>query len=181
MKEEIIAETSRLLFRRFVPDDAASFYQLNLDPAVIRHTGDPPFESVDAARTFIEQYKAYQKWGFGRWAVIEKDTNAFIGFCGLSRNEQDDVDVGYRFFQSKWGKGYATESAKASLELGFHTFDLPYIVGRSAIANPPSIRVLEKIGMTYWKHDGCKGIAEAVYYRIDRDQYLRSEKWKPAI
>ncbi|MEO0582968.1 MAG: GNAT family N-acetyltransferase [Bacteroidota bacterium] len=176
MKEEIIAETSRLLFRKFVPDDAAAFFQLNSDPEVIRHTGDPPFESVETARTFIEQYTAYHTWGFGRWAVIEKDTDTFIGFCGLSKNEQDDVDLGYRFFQSKWGKGYATESAKASLDLGFRTFALPYIVGRSAIANPPSIRVLEKIGMTYWKHDGCKGIAEAVYYRIDSNTYLDAEK-----
>ncbi|MEO1807856.1 MAG: GNAT family N-acetyltransferase [Bacteroidota bacterium] len=176
MKEEIITETSRLWFRKFVPGDATAFFQLNLDPEVIRHTGDPPFESVESARTFIEQYKAYEKWGFGRWAIIEKDTDAFIGFCGLSKNEQGDVDLGYRFFQSKWGKGYATESAQASLDLGFRTFSLSYIVGRSAIANPPSIRVLEKIGMTYWKHDGCKGIAEAVYYRIDRNTYLDTEK-----
>ncbi|MEL7065484.1 MAG: GNAT family N-acetyltransferase, partial [Bacteroidota bacterium] len=94
MKEEIITETSRLWFRKFVPEDATAFFQLNLDPEVIRHTGDPPFESVESARTFIEQYKAYEKWGFGRWAIIEKDTDAFIGFCGLSKNEQGDVDLG---------------------------------------------------------------------------------------
>lgn len=175
MPKEIITETSRLLFRRFLLEDAAAFFQLNADPEVIRYTGDPPFESVQAAHKFIEQYTAYADWGFGRWAVLEKASGEFIGFCGLSKNEQGDVDLGYRFMRSVWGRGYATESARVSLKLGFESFRLPYIVGRTAIANTASIRVLEKIGMSYWKHDGCKGIADAVYYRLDQATYLKQK------
>lgn len=176
MTKEIIAETSRLILRKFIPDDDEAFYHLNADQEVIRYTGDPPFASVEAAREFIEGYQAYDNYGFGRWVVEDKNEQRFVGFCGLSRNEQNDVDLGFRFFRADWGKGYATESALMSLKVGFEDLHLPYLVGRAATANGASIRVLEKIGMTFWKYDGCKGIADAVYYRMDAQDYFSSKR-----
>ncbi|MEZ4687860.1 MAG: GNAT family N-acetyltransferase [Bacteroidia bacterium] len=72
------------------------FYELNADPEVIRYTGDPPFGSVEEARKFIEEYDAYAKHGIGRWAVIEEEMGDFIGFCGLKKHDDGEVDLGYR-------------------------------------------------------------------------------------
>ena len=93
-----IIETPRLILREFTVDDAYKIWELNSDPEVIKYTGDPPFENVENARKFIENYEEYKKTGFGRWAVIKKDSNSFLGWCGLKLNEQNLVDIGFRFF-----------------------------------------------------------------------------------
>jgi len=78
-----IISTPRLLLREMTPEDAGNLYYLNLDPEVIRYTGDPPFDSILDAEIFLNRYDHYQKYGFGRWAVIRKLDNAFLGWCGL--------------------------------------------------------------------------------------------------
>ena len=163
-----IAETKRLILRELMPSDAESFYDLNADPAVLRYTGDQAFASIEEAKTFLLNYEDYRKNGFGRWAVMHKDKDMFIGWCGLKLNEEKQIDLGFRFFQRFWGNGFATEAAMASLAFGFNSLDLDEIVGRASIDNLASIRVLEKIGMHYWKTESCEGIHNARYYRISR-------------
>ena len=164
-------ETPRLLLREFDVSDARALYKLNSDTEVMRYTGDKPFSSIAEAKTFVQDYDAYEKQGFGRWAVISKATGQFIGWCGLKRNEKDLVDIGFRFFRDQWGKGYATEAAKATLVYGFEQLGLERIIGRAARENTASLRVLEKLGMDYWKQDSCMGIANSLYYKIDKDQF----------
>lgn len=82
-----ILETPRLLLRELHPADAESFYRLNLNPNVMRYTGDTPFKDVSGAKAFLERYPDYKLNCYGRWAVITKDTNEFIGGCGLKRGE----------------------------------------------------------------------------------------------
>jgi RimJ/RimL family protein N-acetyltransferase len=118
---KIILETERLLLREMTADDAENAYELNSDWEVIKYTGDEAFESVEAAKTFLENYKDYEKNGFGRWAVMLKETGEYLGWCGLKLNETiKEVDLGYRFSRRNWGKGYTTESSKACLEYGFN-------------------------------------------------------------
>lgn len=159
-----ILETERTYLRRFVLEDAIHFYELNKDPEVIRYTGDPPFDNPAKARSFIEGYTCYEIDGFGRWAVILKASNEFIGFCGLRKLEEtEEIDIGFRFFRKYWGKGYATETAKACLEYGFKELGLERIIGRAAHENKASIAVLKKIGMSY-SHDGdCHGQHAEIY------------------
>jgi RimJ/RimL family protein N-acetyltransferase len=87
---------------------------------------------------------------YGRWAVHTKAENEFIGWCGLkSRPERKEIDLGYRFIRSSWGKGFATEAAYASLRYGFDKLQLDRIIGRAMPQNLASIRVLEKCGMQF--------------------------------
>ena len=164
---KIILQTPRLQLRQFELDDAEALYTLNSDPDVIKHTGNTAYTSLDEAVAFVQNYPEYKKNGYGRWAVVKKSNQACIGWCGLKKNELDLVDLGFRFFKSEWNKGYATESAKASLEYGFSSLQLPQIMARAAKENVASIRVLEKLGMHYWKSDDCNGIHNAHYYRLD--------------
>lgn len=159
-----IAETTRLYLREMTAADAENAYLLNLDPDVIRYTGDDPFESIEAARTFLEQYDHYQKYGFGRWAVIRKTDDAFLGWCGLKYTKDlDEYDLGFRFLKKHWNRGYATEAAKVCIDLGFNTFNMPVIVGRAMKENAGSIKVLEKVGMTYFNSFDFEGRDGAIY------------------
>ena|SRR6218665_1825481 len=151
-------ETERLYLREITTEDAPIAYELNLDEEVIRYTGDDSFESIEEARAFLSRYDHYQKYGFGRWAVIRKTDDEFLGWCGLKYSEDvDEFDIGFRFFKKYWNKGYATESAKASLRVGFEKFNMKTIVGRARKENAASICVLEKLGLTFsdtYEEDG---------------------------
>ena len=146
---EIVIETGRLLLRNFTMDDAALVLELNRDEEVTRYTGDP-VRDIEHAREVLEKsiLPQYAAHGFGRWAVLLKPGLEFIGWCGLKfRAGRNEIDLGYRFKVSAWGKGYATEAAAASLDYGFRKLGLPRIVGHSMPANLGSIRVLENCGM----------------------------------
>lgn len=169
-----ITETKRLVLREFCTSDARDFYALNADPEVLRHTGDTAFGSLNEAAMFLENYSDYRENGFGRWAVIDKEKGDFLGWCGLKKNEEELVDLGFRLFRRAWGHGYATESALASLEYGFGPLGIQEIIGRASQENLASLRVLEKIGMDFWKYGSCAGIPKAVYYRISKTRFMHS-------
>jgi ribosomal-protein-alanine N-acetyltransferase len=156
-----ILETERLYLREFRVDDAEDMFNLNSDFEVIQYTGDVAFKTIQDAKILIENYDHYQKYGFGRWAVIEKETEEFLGWCGLKYSEEkDEYDIGYRFFKKHWNKGFASESSLACLEFGFSKFKMKKIVGRVMLENIASIKVLEKIGLSFDKYfdfDGQKG------------------------
>lgn len=145
-----ILETQRCYLREFSINDAQSFYDLNIDPEVVKYTGDKPFGNVQEAKSFLENYNQYQQHGFGRWAVIDKNTNEYLGWCGLKYSpDLDEVDLGFRFFRKYWNQGYGTETAKACIDFGFNTLNLSKIVGRAMEANVGSVKVLEKTGMEF--------------------------------
>lgn len=157
-----LIETPRLLLREFTPDDAAQMYQLNLDPEVIRYTGDGPFASVATARDFLSRYDVYQRYGMGRLAVLRREDEQWLGWCGLKYHpDQEAVDLGFRFFRRFWGQGYATESGRACLEYGFQMLELHEIIAHVVKVNIGSVRVLEKLGFSNWRPfdlDGMEGM-----------------------
>lgn len=143
-----IIETIRCRLRPLEPDDAEKMYALNLDPEVIRFTGDASFSSVDEARTFLKAYDQYKKYGIGRWVVERKEDKEVIGWCGLKFHPDDDLyDIGYRFFRKYWGQGYATETAGACLQYGREQLGLAEVYAHAMTGNIASWKVLEKIGM----------------------------------
>ncbi|MEG0928470.1 GNAT family N-acetyltransferase [Chryseobacterium sp.] len=164
-----ILETERFLLRELTVGDAMSFYELNENSKVIQYTGDRPFESVEEATTFLQNYKDYDENGYGRWAVIDKSNNEFLGWCGLKYDSsKDETDLGFRFFEKFWNRGVATESAIACLKYGLDQLKLKKIVGRAMSENIASIKVLQKLGFTFEKEfdfDGCKG----VIYTIEKN------------
>ena len=163
----LILETDRLLLREFSPNDAKNLYNLNLNPKVIRYTGNSAFKSIDEAKKFLENYRDYELNGYGRWAVINKESNKFIGWCGLKYGEmENETDIGFRYFEEQWNKGYASESAKACLNYGFEKLNLKRIIGRAMKKNIASIKVLEKIGLEFERDVEFEG-EEAVIYQTE--------------
>ena len=88
---KIILETDRLYLREFLASDGIHFYHLNNDEEVIRYTGNEPFDSLEDAMNFIKNYSDYKRNGYGRWAVCLKETNEFLGWCGL-KYENEKID-----------------------------------------------------------------------------------------
>lgn len=161
-----ILETERTYLREMTPDDAQNAFELNSDPLVIQYTGDVSFESEEEARMFLTKYDHYEKYGFGRWAVILKETNEYLGWCGLKYSaDEDEFDIGFRFHQRFWNKGFASETARACIQLGFEKFNMETIVGRAMKENLASIRVLEKCGLTFlsdYQFDEEEGVVYSI-------------------
>ncbi|MES2629462.1 MAG: GNAT family N-acetyltransferase [Bacteroidota bacterium] len=156
--------TTRTLLRKLTINDAEDFYALNLDPDVLKFTGDQPFKSVLAAKNFLAGYDQYEKYGVGRMAVIDKNTSGFIGWCGLKYSEdKEEYDIGFRFHKQYWNQGYATETALKCLEYGFTDLGIERIVGRAMKENTGSIKVLEKIGMTFKQYFDFGGNEGVIY------------------
>lgn len=160
-----ILETDRLLLREFVAGDAEVYFRMVSDLDVTRYTGDGGKTPGEVTRMMEERLFAdYRLRGYGRWAAVYKPTGAVIGFAGLKYLEDvDEVDLGYRFFKEHWGRGLATEAARAVLAHGFGTLGLRRVIGIADVGNKASIRVLEKVGFAFEKHTTYRGHEVAWY------------------
>ena len=147
-------ETARLWLRRFTLDDAAEYQPLVSDPAVIRYTGEPPLQTVEAVQQVLlsRPLRDYAVHGFGRMACIEKSSGRLVGFCGLKYLEDlKEVDIGYRFLPETWGKGYATESALAVMAECRRQGAIQRVIGLVEPENTASVKVLKKLGLGFEK------------------------------
>jgi len=150
---DAIIETERLYFRELTAADDVNILELDTDPEVHEYLGKKPIQSLSEAQDVISFIKQqYVDNGIGRLAIIEKETANFIGWGGfklvkeLTNNHLNYHDLGYRFIKKYWGKGYATESAKATVKYGFEQLNLKTIYAIADVNNIQSRKVLEKCG-----------------------------------
>ncbi|XZF15487.1 GNAT family N-acetyltransferase [Chitinophagaceae bacterium MMS25-I14] len=153
---KIFGETERLLYREIQPEDDVHMFTLDSDPLVHRYLGGKVQTNIEQAREVIRLIRdQYATNGIGRWAVIEKRTGNFTGWAGLKlmktsvNGHINFHDVGYRFIPAYWGKGYATEAARASVQYGFETLGLTEMFGITDLDNLASFRVLQKAGLQF--------------------------------
>lgn len=154
--QPVITETERLVLREILPTDAVGMFELDSDPLVHKYVGAKPVQTIEQSQEVIKMIRTqYAENGVARWAVIEKESNKFIGWAGLKyyREEinglKDFYELGYRFIPKYWGKGFATEAGIASLNYGFTQLDLDIIYAMADAANAASVNVLQKCGMKY--------------------------------
>ncbi len=150
---EIKTETDRLILREIIEADDLALFELDSNPEVCIYLGNNPVKNLEESQEIIKFIQIqYAENGIGRWAVILKETNEFIGWCGLKLYKEalnhhiNFYELGYRFMPKYWGKGFATEAAKASLNYGFNKLKQEKIFAITDINNLKSIHVLEKIG-----------------------------------
>lgn len=173
---KIHCQTDRLLLREIGPNDLEDLYELDADPEVHRYLGNHPVTDIKQTEAIIQSLlDQCQKNGIARWACILKDTGEFIGWSGLKyeihvRPGMEYYDLGYRFKQPFWGKGYATESALASRDYFFMKMEGEVLNAAAHVDNIGSNRVLQKTGM---KSDGmfeCDGSFHN-WYTMDRSDW----------
>jgi RimJ/RimL family protein N-acetyltransferase len=145
--------TKRLLLRRWQPSDLSLFAAMNADPEVMEHfPARLTAAESDALVAKFEQH--FEQYGFGLWAVEVPGIAPFIGFIGLAHvgfeaEFTPAVEIGWRLARAYWGKGYATEGAKAVLDYGMNKAGLREIVSFTAQSNMRSQKVMQRIGMEY--------------------------------
>ena len=145
--------TERLMLRKLTNEDVDNIFLLDSNPEVMKYVGVPPTtEKGESARMLENIINQYQNNGTGRLAVIEKETSQFIGWSGIKlltdevNGFKNVYELGYRFLPEFWGKGYATESALASLDLGFNQLNAEKIYAYADIDNQSSNHILTKLG-----------------------------------
>lgn len=149
-----ILETDRLRLRRLSPDDAEFIFELVNDPAWLRYIGDKNVRTLDDARGYILKgpVEMYHRLGFGLYLTELKDNAVPVGICGLiKRDTLEDVDIGFAFLPEFRAKGYAHESAAATMAYGRDVLGLKRIVAITTPDNDASIRLLEKLGFRFEK------------------------------
>lgn len=143
--------TDRLILRRWTAADREPFAAMNVDPEVVRYLRGKLDRAASDA--FIDRIEAgFRRYGFGLWAVEVKDSGLFLGFTGLAMQNfpahfTPAVEVGWRMARHAWGKGYATEAARAAVMYGFTTVGLPEVVSITTRTNERSIAVMRRLGM----------------------------------
>jgi RimJ/RimL family protein N-acetyltransferase len=153
---KIFAETERLILRELVVSDANGLFAVDSDPDVNIYLGNNPVKSIEQTNEIIKFIRnQYIENGIGRWAMIEKNTHNFIGWAGLklvketTNNHCNYYDLGYRLNKNYWGKGFATEAAKASVDYGINQLNLKDIYAIADSNNVASKKVLEKVGLKF--------------------------------
>ncbi|MFT6148037.1 MAG: RimJ/RimL family protein N-acetyltransferase [Saprospiraceae bacterium] len=166
----IIAETERLILRKIKLFDASAMFEMDSNPNVLKYLTIDKIKSIEVSKQHILniQYQ-YEKCGVGRLAVVLKSTDEFIGWSGLKyikepiNNHKNIFDLGYRFLERHWGKGYATEAAQASLDYGFNTLNLKKIHAITMSDHTDSQSVLKKIGFQFQNIFSEKGFPHHWY------------------
>jgi RimJ/RimL family protein N-acetyltransferase len=147
-----VLETERLVLRHLNLDDAAFMQVLVNDPTWLRFIGDRGVRSIDDAREYLRKgaIASYAQHGFGLYMTELKEDAQPIGICGLvKRDTLPDVDVGFALLPQFAGHGYAGEAATAVMEHARRKFGLTRVVAITNPENHGSIRVLEKIGLSF--------------------------------
>ena len=151
MIEHVICETERLRLRRWHDEDKTPFARMNADPTVMNYFGPPLSRSASDAAV-NDQLLLMMANEPAFWAVERLDDGQFMGCIGIKRVNfkaafTPTYEIGWRLARSFWGHGYATEGAKAALNIGFLRWDLSTIHSFTVPANKGSQSVMEKIGM----------------------------------
>ena len=159
----MILETERLILRPHVVDDADALEAVLGDPVAME------FYPAALDRRGVEGWinnnrQRYQRDGFGKWAMVVKSTGEIGGSCGPALQEvegRSEIEVGYNVRRDLWGRGYATEAARACIEYGFRELGAQRVISMIRPENVRSIRVAEKNGMhrekiVFWRgYDHC--------------------------
>ncbi len=150
----LILETDRLILRELRLSDADAFFAMDSNPNVHSYLWNKPVQKMEETIEVIAFVrKQYVDNGIGRFAIVLKETNEFVGWAGIKyntvvlNNKINFYDIGYRLDEKFWGKGYASEATFAWLKYAFETMNIKTMEAAAHIDNIASNKILQNIGM----------------------------------
>lgn len=172
-------ETKRLVLRELLFSDAEALLKMENNPNVYAHLGSNSIKTIEDANEFISETRTqYVVNKIGRFAILTKETNEFIGWAGLKfviepKNELVNFfDLSFRLQEEHWGNGYAKEAAEAWLSYGFNKMKKHSIYAFAQLENRNSKRILEKIGMKQKSEYKWNDIPY-VWYEITKEEFSK--------
>lgn len=173
MKDYFI-QTNRLGIRSLQEDDFQALTSILGNPIVMRFSAKGlPFTDQEIIEFLKQRFAEYQRFGFSSWAVELKNDGTFIGIAGIRHmlvDNIDEIEIGFRLAPIYWEHGYATEAAMAIRDYAYNTLGIQRLIALVEPNNDRSIRVIEKLGMSYEKDTIYMGKQARVY---------ASDKYKP--
>jgi [ribosomal protein S5]-alanine N-acetyltransferase len=172
-----VLQTERMVLRQMEMDDVDDLMGIFSDPVAMRYY--PGTKSRQEAEEWVRRVQeSYRDNGFGLWVAVLEDSEEFAGQCGLTVQEverKNEVEIGYLFLRKFWGRGLATEAARAARDHGFHTLGYERLVSLIDPGNLASRRVAEKAGLTLekvvwkWNKEICVYALRKVSLATKRD------------
>lgn len=167
-----VIETPRLFLRRLEERDAERLLEIYQEPGLLEYFSVGPPETLEDARAAIRRHMLrYEEWGFGLWATVLRETGELIGRCGLILQNLDwgqEIEVAYIISHEQWGKGLASEAARAIRDYGFEQLKQERLVCLVHVENERSKRVARAIGMSPER--------QTKYYGLDVDVFAMSRQ-----
>lgn len=186
---DTVIETERLILRNWrAADREPMFEHLNSQENVMRWLlGVQTREQCDEMIDKLMRWQA--EGGHTFWALERKENGELLGFCGLKRVQSDKtepdpgtLEIGWRLRESAWGKGYAKESAIASMSYGFDNFEEEFVSAFTVDGNTGSWGLMEKLGMKrrkdldYWDDEWGPDLGHGIVYRITREAWAEKRQ-----
>ena len=184
---EVVAQTERLVLRRFTADDVDLLVELDSDPEVMLYiNGGSPTPRREVEDDILPAFLAYYRRGpgYGFWAMERSSDGTFLGWVHFRPDHNspaDEPELGYRLRRSAWGEGYAAEASRAVIDRGFNEFGVRRVVAFTMAVNLASRRVMEKAGLRYvrsfhanWPFPIPGDEHGDVEYAVTRDEWERA-------
>ncbi|WIV12687.1 GNAT family N-acetyltransferase [Proteiniborus sp. MB09-C3] len=171
-------ETERLYLRHFdMEKDLKAYADIMGENEVGKWLPKGEGHTIEETERFMNYIlKHWEKYNYGIWAVVDKETDCLLGHCGLNFiRDLSETEVLYAFGRHARGKGYATEAAKASLKYAFEKLDFDHIIALAKPLNKASINVIEKLGLKFVKDMELFDM-EVKYFNITREEYESIKK-----
>lgn len=164
-------QTSRLVLRPWRADDADTWFSILQEQGILHYFPNPKPPPREKADSYIAHHqKQWEERGYGHWAVVTPEDGQVVGWNGLEYlPELGETEVAFLLSSRVWGRGYASEAARAALNFGFETARLDKIIGLVHPDNIASISVLEKCGLRFVDHVQLWGMAMSRYALRRRD------------
>lgn len=171
-------ETDRLIIREFERSDLEIFAQLTGDGEVMKYVGDSqPLTRAQTGRWIENSQRNYERFGYGTFAVTDRK-GLIIGYCGLVPRPPRAAEIIYGFTTACWGRGYATEAARAVIDFAARATPLTHIIATVDPENTASIKIIEKLGMHFVKNEPDEHGLPTLHYEMvlnHRDTEIREQ------
>lgn len=173
-----VITTDRLCLRPLRLEDLDALHALWTDAGVRRFLFDDQVISREQAESEIKQsIERFETDGCGLWGATLREETELIGFCGYRPfHDPPQLQLLYGFYPSQWSKGLATEAARAMLRFGFERLGLESVIASADAPNAASLRVMEKLGMTFDRREMIDGL-DTISYSLGRDDFKTDESF----
>lgn len=172
-------ETERLVLRPLSADDAASLRRVSNEPDVRRHLwDDEPVGETTIRDVIARSVRMFSEEGIGLFGVRRRGSDDLLGFCGFVRlSGMEEPEVGYELTRKAWGKGLATEAARACLRHAFEEAGMERIIAGADAPNAASLRVIEKLGMGFVGNINPNS-PDDLYHALYREDFVAEARKK---